>query len=315
MRATNLTISPALTTASREDVIQAYRVLLKREPENERAIEHHLRDGSTVWDIIQRLLNSDEYVYVSSSKSHINLNKCFDGQYLSRTLPMNQRVVCFLTTHQILQKNLCFDKIQTIYFNECEIWSNVKNAMRLAAVLSAPKYNRAEGELYLTFKANGVPLYTISFSFVPGHVVDRPCDCAILISKMQGKPGEHARLREAAKAFREINAQSVLFAVLCGIGAAVDARYLASVDARNQISFQQYLVEVFERNYDHFLESQGAERTPGGYYVAELPITPKPLSDVSPLHRLRAKKKRILKEAISTHAAEIFSSWREAEAH
>jgi uncharacterized protein VirK/YbjX len=301
--------------ASREDIIQAYRVILKREPESEYAIELHLRGDPTVWDIVQRLLGSDEFTYISSSRSHISLNKCFDGQYISRSLPMNQRIECFLKTHQTLQKKLSFDRIQSIYFKECEIWSSTKNAMQLTAALSAPQYHRAEGELCLTFKANGVPLYAISFSFVPGHVVDRPCDCAILISKMQGKPGEHARLREAAKAFREINAQSVLFAVLCGIGTAVDARCLAGVEARNQVSFQQDLIEVFERNYDDFLVSQGAERTQSGYYVAELPITPKPLSAVSPLHRLRAKKKRILKEEISKQAAETFSSWRDAEAH
>jgi SAM-dependent methyltransferase len=47
-------------TASREDVVECYRLILDRYPENDKVIEDHLADNPALWEIIRRFLESKE---------------------------------------------------------------------------------------------------------------------------------------------------------------------------------------------------------------------------------------------------------------
>ena len=46
---------------TRVDVVEAYQQILKRDPESEIAIDHHQAGGTTLWELISRLVEAEEH--------------------------------------------------------------------------------------------------------------------------------------------------------------------------------------------------------------------------------------------------------------
>jgi glycosyltransferase involved in cell wall biosynthesis len=49
-----------IVPATREDVIRCYKTILKREPESEEVIQNQLLDAPSLWDLVERFIDSDE---------------------------------------------------------------------------------------------------------------------------------------------------------------------------------------------------------------------------------------------------------------
>jgi hypothetical protein len=80
----------------------------------------------------------------------------------------------------------------------------------------------------------------------------------------------------------ESSPQAVLVAALQGIAEAIDVRTVAGVCAASQLSYKESEAELFDRVYDRFFRSIGANGPNNGFYFFGAPLPEKP---IGPGHR------------------------------
>jgi tetratricopeptide (TPR) repeat protein len=164
-----------------------------------------------------------------------------------------------------------------------------------------------EGELSLLFKSDGTPLYTVSFTIVPGYTVGLAGRHALLLSRMQGSRAKFQEIRRATKEMGDISPQALLVAALEGIAIAMRVPHIAGVCAANLAAHNERTEEILVRHYDGFYKTIGGESKNSGFYLMDVPFPKKSLALVKPGHRLRTK----LKQKIKTDLAEaVCAAWR-----
>ena len=205
---------------------------------------------------------------------------------------------CLLHHYQFLLESVPFDAFKSLAVQDAILWqaSDYIITAKMEHVIAN------EGEITLHFREGVHPLYGLSFSFVPGDCLSLDHGHAILISRMQGRIGEAARIMRATKACGEITPQASLYAALLGVAAATGVECLAGVGAVNQVCYEDSRSELFVRAYDHFFESVAGSSRRGGVFTLPLPPEVKPLSEIARSHRRRTKIKRQMKNAITDAA-------------
>jgi uncharacterized protein VirK/YbjX len=292
--------------ATRHDVIQCYKRILKREPESESAIRHHLSHRATHWELVSRIVDSEEHRNYVVNISAMSLLKCIGRRYLANSFGDRDKYICFFHHYSYLAGAMSPSAFQTMLKGDLCLfdWSR-ENSVYTVTFQSNRELDN-EGEVLLQFKSGSKAIYSLTFSIVPGHVlrVDEE-QHVILVSRLQGKVGQFPEIRLATKQMGEVAPQAVLIAVLQGIALANDIRTVAGVAATNQLSFERSEDELLERAYDHFFQSVGATGPSDGFYFFEVPLPEKP---IGPGHRGRKQWKREFKKEI-TNATLI--TWRD----
>ncbi len=91
---------------SREDVIRCYRMFLRREPEDEDVIAHHLKMSPVLWDLITTFYWSPEHFNINRIAHSLSIAKCFGDKYLTTRLHPRHRLTCFLHNYAFLSRIL-----------------------------------------------------------------------------------------------------------------------------------------------------------------------------------------------------------------
>ncbi len=292
--------------ATRTDVMEGYTRILKRKPESELAVEHHLSGGTTHWDLVSRLVESEEHKNYVVNLSAMSLLKCIGRTYLANSFGDRDKYICFFHHYMFLAEAASPESFQNILLNDFCLFTFNRGPDVYAITLQSNRELDNEGEIILQFQSNGTTIYSLTFSIVPGDVLGGVTSgSVILISRLQGKVGKFEDMRLATKAMGEITPQISLIAALQGIAAAVGVRTVAGVAAANQLSYEVGEAELFDRAYDRFFRSIGAAGPLGGFYFFEAPLQEKPLT---PGHRGRKQLKREFRKAIA-NAARV--AWRD----
>ena len=292
------------TEISREHVIQCYRTILKRDPENEEVIQTHLSDTNSLWRLIERFIYSEEFKkrLGDSDATRHDVIQCY-----KRILKRNpDKYICFFHHYSYLAGAMSPSAFQTMLKEDVCLFNWSREADAYTVTFQSNRELDNEGEVLLQFNSGSKAIYSLAFSIVPGHVlVIYEEQHVILVSRLQGKVGHFPEIRLATKQMGEVAPQAVLIAVLQGIALAIDIRTVAGVAATNQLSFEQSGDELLERAYDHFFQSVGATGPSEGFYFFEVPLPEKP---IGPGHRGRKQWKREFKKEI-TNATRI--TWRD----
>ena len=296
--------------ATYDDVVRCYQIFLCRPPESDDVIYGHIDKKAKIWDLIKEFIDSDEFMRTLKGRNHLSINKCFGSDYLSKTFDGKTKVCCFLNHHRIFQRDMAFRYAEKILFDEAVFLEDTVKDFAFSVVIFATKDAVNEGELSLEFRAAGKTLYRMSFSFISGEALGQSGDRqGVLISRMQGRPGEMADIRAATKALREVSPQSLLFAIIEGIASAAHCCFIAGVGAENHFSCTDDTKAIFVKTYDAFYGSIDAAEHVAGFYVMDLPLRQKPLTLINAVHRVRSKKKREFKASITAKAKQTWSSW------
>jgi uncharacterized protein VirK/YbjX len=294
--------------ATRDDVIECYRAFLQREPESDRAIEHHLKSGLTIIDIAKNLTSSSEYQTNFLYRNNASINKCFEGAYLANNIMLDKRIMAFLYHYTMLLSMIKIDNFRDIMHNYLTIL-RLDNDILCTVEINAPNVIVNEGELSLIFKVEGQNIYELSFTFVPSAFLYPGSPPAALISRLQGAVGVKEQSRHATKAMGGLNPQSVLLACLVGIADASGVNVIAGIHAVHHICYSEKLDEVFRQSYDENFRTMGFTCTKGPFFIADLPLQTKPLVTISITHRRRAKKRRAAKSHIVAQAKQTWENW------
>lgn len=65
------------------DVVMCYRLFLRREPESQNVVDHHLSNSPTVWELIQRFLGSNEHEAIKIHDGALGIWQRQDGRQIN----------------------------------------------------------------------------------------------------------------------------------------------------------------------------------------------------------------------------------------
>jgi uncharacterized protein VirK/YbjX len=172
-----------------------------------------------------------------------------------------------------------------------------------------PSAEHDEGDLLLDFQSSGVPLYRLSFSVAPGHLVGSADAQVALIARVQGVQGQFAAIRHATKACSDIAPPHILMAAVQGIAAALDIKCMAGVRNSQRICAGLQSGPGHYFDYDAFWKTISASEGQN-FFLMPVPVVERPLEQIDVVHRRRTRLKRQFKcdirEAIRSNFIDAF---------
>jgi uncharacterized protein VirK/YbjX len=288
--------------ATRDDIIQCYRSILKRDPESEAVVQLHLLSAPTIWDIVERFIHSNEFRKSIVNNDLFAERKFAQSEYFAKSISGKSSCDFYYHHHSFLCDALDATAYETLLHDGVVLFARQPGEVEYKIVLHASREYQNEGELSLTFQAKTETLYTFSFTIVPGWIVGLPDPSIPLVSRMQGRPGRFGDIRLATREIMNISPQALLFAALQGIARALGLERIAGVCGANHVGFDVKNAHMFAQAYDDFFASVGAQGPVGGFYVASALPARGASWFVKPGHRLRTRAKRKFKAEVADAA-------------
>ena len=226
--------------------------------------------------------------------------------YLVRDLSVAERKTCFIHHYTRLRSLLSGSMLRQILHRSVCVFElpDGESVYRVMAHLSR-RWDK-EGELSLDLELDGVGIYVISFSIVPGSIVKSEAAEVILISRMQGMKGKYGLIQQATKTMNDVAPAWFLLAVLQGFAEAFGIREIVAVSAMRQPAGGENCEEEFRKSYDDFFNSLGVVMGPEKLFRCPVPIPERPLQDIKRGHKLRTKEKRAFKREVADVVRHFF---------
>jgi len=227
--------------------------------------------------------------------------------YLAKDLSVAERKACFIHHYKRLLGALPDRMLRRILHRSVpifEIHEEDGNVFRVMMHLSRP-WDK-EGELSLELELNGVGIYVVSFSVVPGTVVNSEAPEVILISRLQGMKGKFNLIQRATKTMSDVAPAAFLLSALEGFAEAFDIPEIVGVSALRQAAYTDEYGETFRKSYDDFFISIGAELGRGNFFTCPVPLPEKPIQEIKRGHKLRTKEKRAFRRDVSDTVHRFF---------
>ncbi len=284
--------------ATRNDVVQCYRRILRREAESEKDVEAHLKGAPSLRDLVRKLVHSVE-ADTAATAGPLAWRSVDQREYLAANFTNETRYACFVHHYDYLSETVSNAALKMLLRNGVTVYESCPAAVSYSVRLVSPFRGAYEGELSLQFLADDQSMFVTAFSIVPGPVVGLEDERVILVTRMQGQSRSPTAIRLAAKENSDVAPQAILFAALQGIARAIGVERIAGVQATNLVAYEADKAAILEKAYDEFYASVGASGPHNGFYVWSASTPEKPLSQVKPGHRLRTKAKRAFKAMVA----------------
>lgn len=162
-----------------------------------------------------------------------------------------------------------------------------------------------EGALSLIFRVDGGRHCVLSFSRVPGRLLEVPDgpklpDCAWFVTR------KHLTMRrdyqsDFHRAFHRVSPAQMAFAALAGMVRALGHDVVVGIGATLQPSALPGREAQFATAYDDFWQSCGAERM-GDNYLLHLPLPHRPLEELPGPKRKRARLRHAAQQEVEDAA-------------
>lgn len=226
--------------------------------------------------------------------------KYLSTRYMFRGLPAGHRGISFVHHFRYLEAHLPPSVLHKRQPLQLTVFERREGDNLYSIRLDcAPSESRFEGELRLGLLMDGVLIYCLQFSIVPGWIVQSTEKDSAFVLRVQGLKGQYERVRCATKALQEVAPPALLMAALQGLASAWGIRHMAGVSATKQYCFAPAAANLFTQTYDDFFTALGATRTTVDYFSSPLPLPAKSLDLIRNGHKSRTVKKRAFKLQIA----------------
>ncbi len=225
-------------------------------------------------------------------------------KYLARSFDIQSRSAILANHYHYLSGLVDMDFIDRICRGEIALWEEEIEGSRYGISLTYPK--NEEGELFLSFTENAVPLFTLSFTIAPGRLLNVADDQVVFVGRLQGAANSRDAIKRASKAFHELTPAALLLAATRGIAASLNITGIVGVSARNQVCMRGTQCPNAASAYDEFWTSAGGEMLYEQFYYLPVEQMEKPLSQVKNNHRSRVRQKRQLKNSLTSRISLTF---------
>ena len=234
--------------------------------------------------------------------------KFLTDNYLVRGFSTSECASCYLHHYKRLHSLLPDRLLRQILQEEVTLHAIPDGSDRFALTLGLSRPYDNEGELTLRLRVDGDIVYVLSFTIVPGEVVESTVSEALLITRLQGIKGCYQQIGVAIRALHEVAPNRLLLSALQGIAEAIGVRAIAAVPARRQTSYKNAAASAFKNEYDNLFSELGFSMSATGFFTSDVPCNQKPLTSIKRGHRLRAKKRRAFKHNIQLACARFFDN-------
>jgi uncharacterized protein VirK/YbjX len=199
--------------------------------------------------------------------------KYLTDSYLMNGLVIKDRAECFLHHYGLLQERVptrALRQMLTWGLDLCEInEGGVHFVVRCGSSRPCGK----EGEQSLVLLADGEVVYTIAFTFVPGHITQSKHPDTVLVSRVQGEPAfPYDKLKIVQQAAARLRFGSLLLSSLDGIAQAFGIKEIACVSSELQLSYAPAFATRFKHAYEELFEERGFALNKVGLYVSPVPM-------------------------------------------
>jgi uncharacterized protein VirK/YbjX len=176
------------------------------------------------------------------------------------------------------------------------IWrKNNGNGAPLLLTLEPSKLAPMEGELQLRFSFKS-DLCVLTFLVAQGDAFGLDPSTILFVGGVQGRVGGREELREACKLNGEISPAAMLMLAVQAVARAIGVSEIIGIGEDDQISMD-YSRPRISFDYHRFWTEAGGIRR-GRHYGVPLETPHKPISETSPSHRSRTRRKREAKSRI-----------------
>ncbi|WP_157405681.1 DUF535 family protein [Asticcacaulis benevestitus] len=226
----------------------------------------------------------------------------------------------FLTTAErlIIQGNLC-DVLDRTFTSQnlmrqlrrgIVLWQSSDPGTSQSITLKIAERTVIEGDLLLEHHLDGLSLHKLSFTFVPGRILNKACPQVLFIGGSQGLHSSAEQVRHAAKANGEITPANMLIIAMRGLALALGIDQICGVRAHSQpVVHDKPKASVSV--YDDLWLMNGGMCKPN-YYVMPVDTSHDLTKDIEGKNRSRTRRKRRLRqsltETIAGHVRTILAS-------
>jgi uncharacterized protein VirK/YbjX len=227
--------------------------------------------------------------------------KFLHERYLWRGPSTRDKARCLVTNFEFLKSSLSAEGLDAVITGENVLFERAKDeqAFSITLCLSAEPVH-LECEMSLLFKVNGKPVFTLSFTIVPGAVVGCRTEYTIFVTRLQrlgaGDEGA-AALRLVSKMLHGITPAKALLDAAQGVAQALGIGYLSGISGQLQSSYIAENDTFYVRAYDEFFEASGMSRTDGRFFHGAVPLEQKSIEEAitKASNRSRGKHRRQLR--------------------
>ena len=241
------------------------------------------------------------------TKRYPNLVIKYFGKYLARSFSKKSRREILKFHHQYLMEHVTESFYEQIFENGSVLWNEIIDDNRYTISLAFNSKWHMEGDLSLIFSQNDIPLYEISFTVVPGRLINDTADQALLVGRVQGARQQAEAIRTATRACRDIAPPHLLMAAAQSIAGALAIDVVGGVSNKEQLSKFEGEALGFFFDYDAFWETFVVKKRGADIYEISVPFPQKPFEQIKIVHRRRTRLKRRFKNQIAASVGGVFA--------
>ena len=248
-----------------------------------------------------RYWNDSPFLFALASRQPAIIKKIYRS-YLFHGFSRKQRMQIILTHYDFVQQRYLADLILRAAQDQVQLVEFAgRSAARYEMSLEAVLCMEREGELALQLKVEGIPLFSVAFTFVVDHGLS-----AIAVGCLQGgrDAGAQDRVRAATRDFFGLRPKTILMRVLQQLGVMLGCEALVLVGNDNRVMRRQIRRGKVVADYDQSWEELGATRQADGNFV--LPCVPLEAPDMSLIDsskRAQARRKHALLVQLASAAS------------
>jgi len=221
--------------------------------------------------------------------------------YLARGLTVEQQAECFIHHYRRVPDVLSEEVLVRVLLDGFLLDEIREGDDRFTVTMGLSRPWDDEGEFSLNFEVNGEVVFILSFTIVPGSVVQSEAREVVLVSRLQGVKGCYDEIQRATRTLYDVAPHALLFAALCGVAEAFGIKAMAGITGSMKPEFHFYEGEAahIRQAYDGFFTELGATKGRADFYLGPIPPHEKPMSTIKQGHKIRTRKKRAFKREIT----------------
>lgn len=225
--------------------------------------------------------------------------------YLARGFSTRQRADCFLHHYRRLYTSTSPNFLDRALNQSIVVLQARGNAVHIEVSLGFSRPFEKEGELSLELHVDGMVVFVLSFTIIPGWVVQSDAKDVLLISRLQGTNGYYTQIRAATRALCDVGPAALLLAALNGFANAFGIDRMVAVSAFRQSSFSEELSVQYKSAYDDFFSEIGVKPSTSGFFLSSIPLEDRPMTFIKRGHKIRTREKRQFKLRVADEVCQI----------
>jgi uncharacterized protein VirK/YbjX len=242
------------------------------------------------------------------TKRYPNYVNKYATDYMAKSFSQRTRREILQFHHQYLAGHVTPVFYEVILNGGEILWSETLAGNRYSISVVFNHQFHSEGDVSLSFDKDGLPLYAISFTIVPGRSVGSASDQAMLIGVIQGRIGQAEEIRASTKACHDIAPPYLLLAASLSIAEVLGIGVVAGVTDCEQLAKSREGTACFF-DYDAFWETLLVRKNVAGFYEGSIPLPEKLLVQTVSKHRGKVRLKRRMKKEIADQVGQTFARY------